>query len=394
MKTFTLVWILCFLIPGSLFAQFFEIKHAEIKDNHLRLILSDTLAHRASLAPSHYELNNGMGTPTVVTLENDTTLLLSFPKAFRPGLPYRMDAKNVWNTHQQPRTFSFEVLYPEQIDVNDIILNEVLPNPLSGGAEFIEIYNRSNKTLDLSLLEVTTLRPNGEMYPRKRITDQPLSFSPGEYKVLTAHPADIKKKYPAAIENTFLPIPSFPTLNNKQGTILLVSGHLIIDQLDYDEAMHHPLVSDPKGVSLERKSIHISTNTPNNFTSAAAIVGHATPGYKNSQSETTAEKNQFSVESKTFSPDHDGFEDTLQIKYALEDGDKLVTITVHNREGKMIKELAKNLLLGTEGQIEWDGTMDNGLLTQTGIYIIHIELYDTVGYQNTYRLTCVLARKF
>src|SRR5690606_17667289 len=143
MKTFTLVWILCSLIPGSLFAQFFEIKHVEITDSRLRLILSDTLAHMASLTPTHYELNNGMGTPTVVTLENDTTLLLSFPEAFRPGLHYRIDAKNVLNTHQQPRTFSFEVLYPEQIDVNDIILNEVLPNPLSGGAEFVEIYNRS-----------------------------------------------------------------------------------------------------------------------------------------------------------------------------------------------------------------------------------------------------------
>src|SRR5690606_26998851 len=99
----------------------------------------------------------------------------------------------------------------------------------------------------------------------KKIATEPTPMLPGTYKLLTADPEAIKTAYHAANTDAFIEMASFPILNNAQGTVLLLTGHLIIDQLEYQEAMHHPLISDPKGVSLERKHVDLPSHEPGNF---------------------------------------------------------------------------------------------------------------------------------
>src|SRR5690606_26887690 len=116
--------------------------------------------------------------------------------------------------------------------------------------------------------------------------------------------------------NSFVKMPKFPSYNNDAGTVVLLSDNVLIDQLYYVENMHFPLIKDPEGVSLERSSFTVNTNEPGNFRSAAASVGFATPGYKNSQYiEAVSEVEELQLVSETFSPDNDGFEDALQVLY-------------------------------------------------------------------------------
>ena len=44
------------------------------------------------------------------------------------------------------------IAVPEPIEEQDIIINEVLFNPETGGSDFLELYNKTNKTIDLSTL--------------------------------------------------------------------------------------------------------------------------------------------------------------------------------------------------------------------------------------------------
>jgi hypothetical protein len=189
---------------------------------------------------------------------------------------------------------------------------------------------------------------------------------------------------------------SFPQLKNSNGTIVLMDEDIQIDRFDYHENMHDELISNKKGVSLERVSFETPTNEPGNFKSAAATVGYATPGYKNSQVKEKGEQQALiSLSSKTFSPDNDGFEDLLEVNYHFEnEEDLMATIEIYNTKGLLIRSLTKNHRLASTGTLYWDGLMDNNQLASIGIYIIVIELYNAKGMRKVIKESCVLASKF
>jgi hypothetical protein len=203
----------------------------------------------------------------------------------------------------------------------------------------------------------------------------------------------VKDHYYTENPTAFIDIAAMPQLPNTGGSIAIINGQTIIDRLDYHEGMHHPLVKNPKGVSLERQSFEEDTNKPGNFTSAAASVGYATPGYRNSQ-QRTEQHDAIWLSSKTFSPDYDGFEDILQINYRFQQSGNMVNVYLYNEQGMLVKTLYRNHLLGTSGTLFWDGVSDTGQRLPVGIYLVYVEVYNSVDGIKKYRMSCVLATKF
>lgn len=350
----------------------------------------------SALLPSNYTINNGIGVPDSVKMNSSKSLTLFYSKDFIEGLSYRLTIVEIADCMENKVSLTKEFFLPEAIAFQDILINEVLADPFKGGVEFVEIYNNSQKALDLNSLSIGTVRESDGVVLLKKISNEPHLMLPSSYRLLSSNSEIVASHYPNSKKENFIQMISFPQLKNSNGTIVLQDGETEIDRFSYHENMHDKLITNKKGVSLERISFTAPTNEPGNFKSAAATVGYATPGYKNSQfKEIDDQGTQISLKSKTFSPDHDGFEDVLEIDYAFpEEEGMMATIDVYNDNGLLIRRLIRNHRLSSSGTLYWDGLMDNNQLAPIGIYILAIEVYNSRGFRKIRRESCVLASKF
>jgi hypothetical protein len=346
--------------------------------------------------PSNYTINNGIGVPDSVKMINSKSLALFYSNNFVEGHSYKLTIQEIADCIGNKTSLSGELFLPEATAFQDILINEVLADPFKEGVEFVEIYNNSQKALDLNSLSIGTVRESDGVVLLKRISDESHLMPPASYRLLSANSQIVASHYPNSKVENFIQMISFPQLKNSNGTIVLQDGETEIDRFSYHENMHDKLITNKKGVSLERISFTAPTNEPGNFKSAAATVGYATPGYKNSQfKEIDGQGTQISLKSKTFSPDHDGFEDVLEINYSFpEEEGMMATIDVYNDNGLLIRRLIRNHRLSSSGTLYWDGLMDNNQLAPIGIYILAIEVYNSRGFRKIRRESCVLASKF
>ncbi len=272
----------------------------------------------------------------------------------------------------------------------DLLINEILFRPQSGGSDFVELYNHSEKILDLQDLLLINESKTGSGRVARVTT--PLQLFPDEYVVFTEAPADIRQRYrverPAALIETPL-----PALDAESGNLTLRRDGLTLDSLDYRDDWHSPLLEDTRGVSLERLSPQAPTREAGNWHSAAAAAGFATPTAPNSQRRgaVPAGESFFQLAGKTFSPDGDGFEDVLLIDYRADQPGYVLNLRVFDAEGRPVRTLAGNLLLGTEGVLKWDGADDQGRKARIGIYVLWFELFHPDGSVRRQREVCVLA---
>lgn len=280
---------------------------------------------------------------------------------------------------------------PHSIQPGDILINEILSNPKPEGVDFVEIYNYSDKTIDLQQLYIGSANSNGIVGSPRKVSERSIPMRPNEYKVLTTNPTLVQQHYPGSDARAFVEMPGLPNFNNETGGVVLYGNNLTIDSLYYTSQMQTPLLVNQKGISLERQHFSMPTNVPGNFRSAATAIGGATPGYQNSQSPVEAEQYGFLLKSRTFSPDNDGFEDELEITYLLQQNGFMANIDIYNANGYLVKKLQRNQSLATQGRITWDGLSDAGQRLPIGIYIAVVETYHPEGATKIYRLSFVLA---
>ncbi|MCF8238824.1 MAG: lamin tail domain-containing protein [Saprospiraceae bacterium] len=282
---------------------------------------------------------------------------------------------------------------PEQPVPGDILINEVLFDPPVGGSDFIELVNRSSKYLSLEKVLIGNLQPGKE---ELKPLDLKVLFFPGDHFVLTPDTTFVRSTWPAASSQRIFQV-IIPALANDLGNVTLFHQDgpdlILLDQFDYTSDMHHPLLDDPEGVSLERVSYTQPSNLAANWQSAAEDAGFATPTLVNSQyrSLTMDPGDGFTLESKIFSPDGDGWQDALIIRYLLEESGQILNVKVFDREGRFIVDVANSQYLGREGFLVWNGENENGQAVGPGIYVLWFERYQLSGQVDHFKMTAVLA---
>ncbi|MDR1981803.1 MAG: lamin tail domain-containing protein [Tannerellaceae bacterium] len=275
---------------------------------------------------------------------------------------------------------------PSMVEQGEIIFNELLPNPYTGGSEYIELYNRSGRPLSLKGLAIATRKQDQSVstaYPLSSILSP---VEAGRYVLLTKGKAGVASFYDLRSPDVLYEL-KLPVLANTLSTLLLFRLHdgTVIDEISYASKWHASSIKDQKGVALERIDPDLPTQDAANWTSAAQSAGYGTPGYLNSQFRNVEEG-----ESTGFDPPLLTENGDYLMPYHLDQAGYVCNAYLYNTSGNRVAEIANNELLGQSGQRQWNGNAFNGNRLQTGIYILFIELYHTNGKKKQYKTTFLM----
>lgn len=375
------------------------LRAAPLDSLNVRLTFSEPMDRRFLEDVQHYAIDHDIGRPLSVEplLPDLARLDMLLPGPLQPGVIYTLTvsglltdcAGNNISQRQCPLALA------EKAAAGDLVINEILFNPPDFGARYIELFNPSDKVFDLADFVIASEDTLEHLLTTvQNISQEGFLFFPGDYVVLTADTAAVKRTFLSPAPDAFMQLAAMPRMTNAGGiAVLATRGHQQIDKLIYTEDMHVPLLTSAKGVALERLSPNRPTQDVFNWHSAAASAGFGTPGYRNSQHlvHHANKDTSFSLGQKIFAPDGSGHNDVLNIFYTLEQPGYVANIRVFDSRGRPVRLLVQGKLLATSGVINWDGTNDAGLKASVGLYIIHVEVFNTSGNVHHHKLTAVLA---
>lgn len=355
-------------------------------------IVFDEAVDTTVIKVNNLKVTPSIGFPDSMKLSKNT-LSLFFKNMLREGVPYKIELRKIVDLYGNSFEYkNLDFILPEQPLQNDIVINEVLFNPMPSNVDYVELYNRTKKTFDLSSLFIATRDTYNKLKTITPISKEIKLFSPNTFIVITKDISLIKEQYDVKNPNFMVEVKSLPTFPDKEGIIVILDKEYnVIDEFSYHEDMHFGLLATREGVSLERINYDIATQNKTNWHSAATVVGYGTPTEENSMYKNIEKtRAEWKVVPKVFSPNNDGLNDLLELHYNLDKGGWVANIRIYNSIGHLVKILARNEILETDGVIYWDGLNDDGGRLSTGRYIVLIEIFDEIGEQKQYKKTCVL----
>jgi hypothetical protein len=323
-------------------------------------------------------------------------LMLALDQVISEKTRYKVIIKNLRDCTGNALEENTEIFFvkPSEAEAGDLAINEVLFNPRTGAPKFVEIYNASEKYINLKDWKLANVDDEEAIANRRVVFDTEYVIPPKSYLVFTSDPEKLKQEYPKGAESQFvqLTLPSYPI--QAGNVVWLNPDESVSERFSYDESMHHRLLKEKKGVSLERSSPWIPVSDPNNWKSASASEGFATPGYRNSTDFDFTSGAGITVVPKVFSPDGIGEERYTTISYTLDRAGTIGTISIYSAGGMLIKEICQNALWGNTGIYTWDGTDQIGRRVRPGYYVVWVELIDLGGSTQQIKKTVAVGTKF
>lgn len=367
---------------------------------HVYIAFSRLLNPQKAGQNAMYNISNSIGEPyEVMVSDNYDAVELTLNNALAEGQRYHLTmADSLTDIGGLPLdNRELELVLPSAAHPNDVIVNEILFNAPTGGTKYVELYNRSDKTIDLSTLRLAKRSPKDSIESPNAASERTHLLHPGDYAVVSTNSNLVAAHYTVRNPDALIEVAKMPSYAQDGGSVILLdTAKRIIDEVRYTAKMHNRLLSNVKGVALERINPNAPSAEPTSWQSAAAAAGFGTPTYRNSQhSDEAAPKatGAFALAPETFSPDGDGYNDYLLLTYKLPEPGYLANIRIFSSAGVEVYRLGNNLTLGTEGQLRWDGNNNNGSRVPVGIYIVHVEYFNLNGKVEHQKLVCVVARK-
>lgn len=279
-------------------------------------------------------------------------------------------------------------------DSFDVVINEILFNPIPTGVDYVELYNRTNKVIDLKNMYIANRNSSGAISSIAQLSTETNLLFPQDFIVVTSDASIVKRDFITKNPDAFVEV-SMPSFNDdKSNVIILNEQGKIVDELLYSDKWHFKLIRNKEAVALERIDYDAPTQNQDNWHSAATSVGYGTPTYKNSQYRLDLQvQGDIAVSPEIVSPDNDGMDDFATIDYNFPTPGYVANVTIFDANGRPVRYLQRNALCGTKGSFRWDGLGEKFQKLPVGIYIIYTEVFNLDGKKKQFKNTIVLARR-
>ncbi len=366
---------------------------------NISLVFDEPLDSVKAATAASYSISGGIGVPqsviAIAPVFDKVQLRLNTP--LRHNTVYTItvsavtDCKgNVIGTKNSTRLGLSEVA-----DSLSVVINEVLFNPPSNGTDYVELYNRSNRIIDLKQMYIANRNTAGVVSNIRQLSNDNFLLFPEDFMVVTEDPVIVKRDFITQNMDAFLTIASMPSFNDDEGNVVILNAQgKITDELKYDEKWHFKLIDNPEGIALERIDYHAATQQEANWHSAATSVGYGTPTYKNSQYRLDLQvQGTIMVSPDVVSPDNDGMDDFATVEYQFPSPGYIANITIFDANGRAVRYLQRNALCGVKGNFRWDGLGEKFQRLPVGIYIVFTEVFNLEGKKKQFKHAIVLARK-
>jgi len=243
---------------------------------------------------------------------------------------------------------------------NDIIINEINYNssPTFNTKDWVELYNKSNKSIDLSGWVIKDSDSNHTF-----ILPDGISINPGEYIVIAEDTSALKSLVPN-VKNLIGNL-SFGLSSTGEVIKLFNNNIVLVDSVEYNDKFPWPTEADGNGSSLELKSPELSNIVPQNW---QASVDNGSPGKSNDlttgvdDNKSVNIPNTYKLEQNYPNP----FNPVTNINFTVIDNN-LTTLKIYDVLGKEVKTLVNEVLPKGFYNIQF-----NAIGLASGVYIYRL----------------------
>ncbi len=247
-------------------------------------------------------------------------------------------------------------------EYGDLLINEIMYDPITGDPEWVELFNFSNADLDIF---------NWQINDDEELQSESIQLN---LFVLSSGYAVISKD---SSESEFVYYGKFPGLNNTEDDIYLFDfTGTMIDHVHYNSDW-----GGGNGFSLERITHFLDSNESNNWGTSVDLSG-STPLEQNSLFiETIETQGTISLSPNPFSPDDDGYEDELIIGYSLPFTQSYLTMKIFDSSGRELITLIPGEAVSQDGVVRWNGRFENNTKARIGQYILYVHATSRYSHQ-------------
>ena len=241
----------------------------EIVDSKTIKVEIEGTLDEENLRPNQFSINGGL-TVIQIIIEGSNQIELHLDSPMLSGQSYTLTIQGITDIfgnvmrEQQQSVIYFHV---ETAQPGDVLINEFMYNEPDDYSRYIELYNRSDKIIDLA-----GWRQANNTGTRRILFEESTLFHPDEYVVITPN------------ENLLFFFPDLSIINvgNRLSALKNGGDSIIIENSEsivIDSLTYTPLWGGA-GIAMERKSADVSANHRENWAeSTAELLG--TPGESN-----------------------------------------------------------------------------------------------------------------